>query len=341
MIATHRRPGAAALFALAALALAWPISAWGAGSDERGDAREAARLVMRTRDAASRYDFSGTATVAWNTGDGTRREQVEVHDASGAIEIVSAEGMVIDEGRHTYVRDPRSAPGWTSVLVEPVADDLPAPGSHWELTTGAGHTVAGRPTTQVVATRSDGTPAQRLFVDDETGLLLGREVLGANGRVERSVVFGRIEIGTADAPVAAPGIDTQRAKRLDTVPSGYRAPSTTDGYDLVTRSRHPDGVLLFYSDGLFTVSVFEQQGQLNWGTLPKGGAPGELAGTRTRTYRQPSGNVFVWERDGIVYTCVSDAPIDVFTRMAGGLAGDDRSASQSVVDFVLGPFGWN
>ncbi len=336
-----RRTGVAAWIALATLvALAWPISAWGAAGGS-ADAREAARLVTRTRDAASRYDFSGTATVAWNAGEGIRRAQVEVHDAGGSIEIVSAEGEVIDEGRHTYVRDPRSAPGWTSVLVEPAAEGLPAPGSHWELTIGPGRTVAGRPTTTVVAVRSDGTPAQRLFVDDETGLSLGREVLGPDGHVERSVVFRAIEIGTTGARPAAPDVGTEQAKRLGAVPSGYRAPSTSGGYDLVTRSRHPDGVALFYSDGLFTVSVFEQQGQLNWDALPNGGTRGELAGTRTRGYRQPSGNVLVWERDGIVYTCVSDAPIDVFTRMAGGLAGDDRSTAQSVVDFVLGPFGWN
>jgi hypothetical protein len=330
-----------ALSALATLALAWPIGAWGAASGESTDARAAARLVSRTRDAASHYDFSGTATVAWNTGDGTRRAEVEVHDTDGAIEIVSAEGVVIDAGRRTYVRDPRSAPGWTSVLVEPVADALPSPGSRWALSIETGHTVAGRPTTLVVATRPDGTPAQRLFVDDATGLLLGREVLGPNGRVERSVVFEEIEIGTAGGRVAAPDVDSHQAEQLESVPSGYRAPSATDGYELVTRSRHPDGVLLFYSDGLFTVSVFEQQGQLNWGALPKGGTTGELAGTRIRGYREPSGNVLVWERGGIVYTCVSDAPIDVFTRMADGLAGDDRSAPQSVVDFVLGPFGWN
>lgn len=339
-----RRPGRVALFALATLALAWPISAWGAASGGSDDAREAARLVTRTRDAASQYDFSGTATVSWNTGDGTRRAQVEVHDADGSIEIVSADGAVIDEGRHTYVRDPRTAPGWTSVLVEPAAHDLPGPGSHWELTTKPGHAVAGRPTTVVFATRPDGTPAQRLFVDDETGLLLGREVLGPSGRAERSVVFRDIEIGAtgaAGATVDTPSVATKDAPRLSSLPSGYRAPSSTAGYDLVTRSRQPDGVLLFYSDGLFTVSVLEQQGQLNWGALSKGGTTGEVAGTRTRAYREPSGNVLVWERDGLVYTCVSDAPSDVFAKVVDGLAGAERSAPESVVDYVLGPFGWN
>jgi negative regulator of sigma E activity len=336
-----RRPAGLTLLVLATLALAWPIGAWAAASGESKDSREAARLVTRTRAAATQYDFSGTATVAWNTGAGTRRAQVEVHDADGSIEIVSADGTVIDEGRHTYLRDPRTAPGWTSVLVEPVARDLPSPSSHWDLSTAAGQTVAGRRTTVVVATRPDGTPAQRLFVDDATGLLLGREVLGPSGRVERSVVFVDIEIGNGAASVAAPRVDTEQAPRLSSLPSGYRAPSSTRGYDLVTRSRHPDGVLLFYSDGLFTVSVFEQQGELNWGALPNGGTTGELAGTRTRAYREPSGNVLVWERDGIVYTCVSDAPSDVFTAMVDGLAAADRSAPESVVDFVLGPFGWS
>ena len=46
----------------------------------------------------------------------------------------------------------------------------------------------------------------------------------------------------------------------------------------------------------------------------------------------------MWERDGLVYTCVSDAPSDVFTKMVGGLVGPGRSTPQSVVDFVLDPF---
>ncbi len=51
--------------------------------------------------------------------------------------------------------------------------------------------------------------------------------------------------------------------------------------------------------------------------------------------------MLVWERDGLVYTCVSDAPSDVFRAMVEGFAGAGRSTPQSVVDFVLGPFGWN
>jgi hypothetical protein len=202
--------------------------------------------------------------------------------------------------------------------------------------------VAGRPATVVVATRGNGTPAQRLAIDDGTGLLLAREVVGPRGRVERSVQFSSIDVGERTARALAPpsGVHSGAAESLASTPDGYRAPSSPAGFELVTRSRHPDGVLLFYSDGVFTTSVFEQQGDLDWSSLPRGGSDTQLADARTRTYHEASGDVAVWERNGLVYTCVSDAPSDVFARMVGALASDDRSAPQSVVDFVLGPFGW-
>ncbi len=310
-------------------------------SGESADAQRAARLVTRTQHAASNYDFTGTATVTWQTGDGTRHDRVQVHDTSGSVEIRSRDGVVIDDGRHTYVRDRRGTPAWTGMFVEPIANDPPPPGSHWALSTKAGPTVAGRPTTAVLATRPDGTPALRLSVDDETGLLLGRAVLGRKGEVERSVAFDTIEIGPTGAVDAPRHVDTEQAQPLRSVPSGYRAPASLAGFDLVTRSRHPDGVLLFYSDGIFSASVFEQPGELNWSALPAGGTTRDLAGTRARAYRDPSGNVLVWERDGLVYTCVSDAPTDVFTNVVDGIAGAGPSTPESIVDYVLGPFGWS
>jgi negative regulator of sigma E activity len=180
------------------------------------------------------------------------------------------------------------------------------------------------------------------MVDDASGLLLAREVVGPRGKVERSVRFTAIAVGGPAALVATPPHDvrTPDAEHLRSVPDGYHAPRTAAGFELVTRSRHPDGVLLFYSDGVFTMSVFEQRGDLDWDALPAGGARSSLADTRTRTYREPGVDVAVWERDGTVYTCVTDAPSDVFDRLVASFAPADRSAGDAVVDFVLGPFGW-
>ena len=124
------------------------------------------------------------------------------------------------------------------------------------------------------------------------------------------------------------------------MPSGYEAPSTPSGYVLVGRSRHPNGVELLYSDGLFTVSVLEQRGEVDWDGLPKGGVADEVGGNRARRYAEPGADVLVWERDGTVFTSVSDAPPDVIDAMIAGFT-PSRSTVEQVADYVLGPFGWN
>ncbi len=334
-----RRSAVVALCA-AFVAVAWPIAAGSASGGDTADAREAARLVERARNAADRYDFSGTAVISWATGSGPRHERVQVRDADGAVEIVAADGAaVVDDGRRTYLHERL---GWTGAFIEPAPGALPDPTRHWDLATGAPATVAGRPATVVVASRADGTPAQRLYVDDDTGLVLGREIVGPDGHVQRSVRLETVDVGAPVGAITAPkGVHSGTAKKLTSVPDGYHAPQSVDGYELITRSRHPDGVLLFYSDGLFTASVFEQKGDLDWGALPSGGSAASVADTRSRQYREPSGDVLIWQRGGVVYTCVSDAPSDVVANMVDDLAAADRSTVQSMVDFVLGPFGWN
>ena len=284
---------------------------------EAPEAREAARLVSRTRDAASRYDFSGTAVVTWTVGDETRRSQVEVHDVDGALEIVAADGgAVIDEGRRTYLRDRL---GWTGALVEPAAGDLP------ESRRTAGSCPSGRPAPSPAGRPpwssrrgDDGTPAQRLYVDDATGLAARAVRCSApTGTCSARCSSPTIDIGDGDAPVdgAAAASTPPRRRRCRRFPTATARRRRSPATSWSTRSQHPDGVLLFYSDGVFTASVFEQQGDLDWSALPDGGTDSRLAGTRTRTYHEPSGDVVVWARNGLVYTGVSDAPSDVFAAM--------------------------
>jgi len=139
--------------------------------------------------------------------------------------------------------------------------------------------------------------------------------------------------------VSAPTGSVRAAHDIDEVPDGYRAPSIAGaGYVLVSRAQVDGGVRLVYSDGLFSVSVVEQRGEVDWGAMPKG-VDGSIDGARARRYVEPMGDVVVWQRDGVVFTCVSDAPPDVLDAMLAGLQ-PGRSLPQQVVDFVLGPFGF-
>ena len=336
---TRLRPLTLATSASIALALVVAVAtSAGAGTDS--DAKHAARLVRDARHAAADHDFTGEATVTWTTANGMHRASVRVMNGDGATAITASDGgEVIDEGRRTYLHDQL---GWTGLVIEPSARKIPPPDHRWKLATAGAATVAERRGTVVLATRSNGEPAQRLVVDDATGVLLARDVLGPKGSVQRSVRFTSIDLGEDSLTHVGVrgGMRSRKAEPLASAPDGYHAPSTLAGFQLVTRSRHPDGVLFFYSDGVFTASVFEQQGDLDWSALPSGGSDSQLADTRTRTYNDPSGDVAVWEHDGLVLTCVTDAPSDVFAHMVGALASDERSTAEQVVDFVLGPFGW-
>ena len=179
---------------------------------------------------------------------------------------------------------------------------------------------------------------QKLAIDTQTGLLLAREVR-SGGRLERSLRFTSLTVGAGPSTTSS---ERSSSTATSAVPDGYRAPREPGGgYVLVATKLGKDSVQLSYSDGLFTVSVREQRGALDWGSLPAGGTSFEIAGHQARRYTEPGDDVIVWERDGVVYTCVTDAPIAVIDSMVSGLAPSGRNAVEKAVDFVLGPFGWH
>ena len=115
-------------------------------------------------------------------------------------------------------------------------------------------------------------------------------------------------------------------------------PSTPSGYVLIGRSQHPNGIELLYSDGVFTVSVLEQRGDLDTSGM-NGGTAVDVGGNSALRWSESGADVLVWERNGTVYTCVSDAPPDVIDAVVRGFT-PDRSTVEKVADYVLGPFGW-
>jgi hypothetical protein len=298
---------------------------------------EAARLVTLMRAAPQAMQFSGVVRASWRDHGKPNDITVDITDDNGSIEVNSGQARVFDRGTRTYFK---SRLGWSSALIEPEPEHLPAPDHRWTLSVRRGPPIVGRPTQLVEATRGDGTAAQKLYLDADTNLLLRREVLDEAGRVQRSLEFLDLTVETGPPLHAPTGVSTHRAVPLDRVPSGYEAPSQPSGYVLVGLSRHPNGVELLYSDGIFTVSVLEQRGEIDWGALPKGGVGDEVGGHRAQRYQEPGADVLVWERDGTVFTSVSDAPPDVINDMLDRFT-PHRSTVEQVADYVLGPFGWN
>ncbi|HEX6596194.1 MAG TPA: hypothetical protein VF045_04620, partial [Acidimicrobiales bacterium] len=94
------------------------------------------------------------------------------------------------------------------------------------------------------------------------------------------------------------------------LPAGISAPAAlAEGYQRVGLYRRSGVVHAVYSDGLYDLSVFEQQGSLDRRGLPRRSRV-DVADERGWHYTWPGGHVVLWEDEGTVFTAVSDAPLD-------------------------------
>jgi hypothetical protein len=169
-------------------------------------------------------------------------------------------------------------------------------------------------------------------------------VLDDHGQVLRSVAFASLLVmsGPPDPAAVAPSA-TATPTPISDVPDGYPAPETVgDGYRLLGRYLDPDGsVQLFYGDGLFAVSVFEQPGEVDWDALAPGSSDAGIEDVRARSYAE--GTVVVWGADGVVLTCVSDGPPEEAAGVVADVtaATSDGGVLHDIAHYVLDPFEWD
>jgi sigma-E factor negative regulatory protein RseB len=209
----------------------------------------------------------------------------------------------------------------------------------------AGPAVAGRPT-KVVEVRSDGTLLERVFLDNETSLLLERDQYDREGAVVRRLAFESLTIGgTLAQPPSPPPSPAQHAP-AQVSPDRLRSPaaapeSLADGYQRIGIYKSGAVLQILYSDGLYDLSLFQQEGRLRGGDLPGKGERVSVRGAAGWRYPWPGGQLVVWSAGGRVFTAVSDAPVDqVLTavrslpRVPGdelSLLGKIRRAAQALV----------
>jgi hypothetical protein len=299
--------------------------------------------ISRARDAALSTDFIGTVQVTWRGPDGVEQRRVTVRSQDGILSIGGAGGMVVQgPARFALLED-----GWATVWAQSPSRPVRTPSRKWNLSVRGGEVIAGRATREVTAEdRETGGVRERRSFDAVTGLLLRRELFNDEGNRVRTIEFTSITLPEEGAPSAAPIVvpsdsHLEQPSELEQVPPGYDVPiDVGDGFQLNGAYRHNDGtVQLFYSDGLFSASVFEQKGSLDREDLEPGGVDRVLAGERVQQYDAPMGTVLVWEGDGVVYTSVSDAPLDELRQIVGSF-DDEPDPLDRAISFLTGPFTW-
>lgn len=313
-----RRSAAARLVVaggLVAMYLANPAMADSEPAAERDDPRALA-LLAAAQAAPATVGYVGVQYVsAWGPG-GAASQVIDVTHVPKVGTVVAVRGTATTPAGESFAQASGEASATTpgAVTEGPVA--LLA--GNYELVVAGTESVAGRRCMLVEARRADGGLSARFWLDEATGLMLRREVFDHDGRVIKASAFVDITLGAArldqHLPPAMPSIWADRPAAEVLREGGWLAPERVRPglalYDVRTQDT-PTGpiVHLSYSDGLSTVSVFQQHGHLDASGLA-GYREADVGGATIYVYDGIPYRA-TWSSGGVVYTVFADAPEEV------------------------------
>lgn len=308
-----------------------------AGDGSRDDEPPALQLLRRAAASAAVTTFSGTQLIGAWMPSGTAAHVLDIQHSplSGTTVHEHGTGSSQEAARWAPTRDPGAT---SSLSVEPLA----VLADSFAVSVAGSGSVAGRPAT-IVEARRDDRVAARLWIDDQTALLLRKEVLDEQGRLVRESAF--LELTVQTLPGAPNGgtpregllgrnaVDTRGKthathERLDADAlerlrqQGWMCPENLPrGLTLYAAQRMttPTGevVHLSYSDGISSVSVFEQPGRLDVDGLE--GYEALRLATSTVYMRSGVPISMVWQSERSVLTVVADAPASTVADVVNAL----------------------
>lgn len=212
----------------------------------------------------------------------------------------------------------------------------------------------------LVTARDTGVRSETLHVDRDTGLIVRRETRDLDGEPVRTVAFTELEVDPGTGLVAPPPSGSGDVESLALTPVARRAliergvpvdDELPGGFELLgaaeVETAEVPTVHLVYSDGLYTLSLYVQQGRLAAHAtagatsldLPGGGAVWRWPGSEPRR--------IVWTGEGRTFTALTDAPTDDLLAAVAGLPNDPAPSTlrrlarglSRVADRLLPPWG--
>ncbi len=272
-------------------------------------------LLERAAAAAEELDYQGTQFVAFWAESGSTSAIVEVSHVAGEGSVMRMEPTPQNPAGAVFRSGGTGAP--EVVGFDPATLGLLT--RNFETAITGGDTVAGRAVDIVAVRRPGDSPVARFWLDRETGLVLRRESLDGDGRTLRASAFIRVTFGlttdrtmnreaAADTPRAsgeplddkAVGLLRDKGWRL---PKGL--PPGLELFDARLTGKGAQSMLhLTYSDGVSTLSLFQQRGRLDTDSLDGfrrirvGSTPVYASTTFPRRV--------VWSGGGKVFTLVAE-----------------------------------
>ena len=299
-------------------------------STERDDPRAVLLLKVAQR-ASSQVAYAGVQYVSAWCKSGSASQVVDVTHVPGTGSLVAVHGTPATGGSAVFTAEDATR---DADAVEDSPVTLLA--RNYQLMVAGRDAVAGRSAFVVEVRRASGAVAARLWLDEDSGLALRREVFDSTGAITKASSFVDLTIGQA-----------RLAKRLpaqmpdmwsDRVPVGAVVTLSTAGWatpgvlaprfqltDVRRLTTDGDTILhLTYTDGLSAVSVFQQRGHLDAQRLD-GFRPTRVSGAEVYA-RDGIPYRATWSADGVVYTVLGDAPDDVVQAVIAGLPHERAAA---------------
>jgi negative regulator of sigma E activity/anti-sigma factor RsiW len=301
--------------------------------------KKAEAMMQKAADAGDSVSYSGRQSfLAYRDGRAIAAQvDVDTRARQGTqVRVISQRGQQLHRG-------------FTPALISSrVVDDelLDLLGRNYRLSGTGGANVAGRSASVVTASREGSSAvAARWWIDDATGIVLWQETYDRSGSVDLSFGFTSVSISHEGSilehlppKLAVPRISTSLtlSSAAELKASGWSCVRELAGLSLVRirsdRANNPDIVHLVYSDGLNTVSVFQQRGQLS--SAPE--ASQWDARLEAHVHRGAS-SVATWQSSEMVLTVVTDGSPVLLAEAVESLP-HERAMTQTTLDRIKA--GW-
>lgn len=240
------------------------------------------KSLSRMQDALQSLNYYGTLVFLQ---DGDVQSMRLVHQATDkgeverivnlngyAREVIRKDDLVtcyLPDSKSVIVSKRRSGKGgWLSKLV---ANDFAVLQEHYRFQMDGEDRVAGYPTHRILIQPNDAFRyGYRLWLDDETGLLLKSDLLSESADVLEQAMFAEISVVDAiPAAMLKPSVDDDgfvwyedKTVSTPTVAQTWQVGELPSGFKVISQSRHqlPDSARLadhlLVSDGLASVSIY-------------------------------------------------------------------------------------
>lgn len=250
-------------------------------------------------------EFSGEQVISCNTPDGARDMVVDMSQTAGMLSVRSGSGSAVaaGDGVLSVTGNDGSSQGAT------VGETMAVPAGRYQALPTGPVEMLGRRAEQISITDAAGLERARMTFDLDTGALLSSEILNSDGSVyceSQMVSFSPGGLSSAAALGPDPTRTLEAAEKVDVAIT----PDQLGGFvRLDSYAWGREGVLAYYSDGLFSFTLLHTRRPVELqtdGAVTVAGADGAYL----RWYG-PGQALYVWESAAGSLALFGDMPLDL------------------------------